>query len=213
VHYPRMPKEDSHAHEAWKEQVGKELSALGEKAILVGHSFGASTLLKYLSEERVNKPISGALLIAPPYWGAENWQAEGFALHENVASRLPRALPLFFYHSRDDEVVPFAHLELYRQKLPEATVRVLDGRGHQLGDDLFEVARDIQGLDAQESDFPTGIGKPARRALLGAGYSSLEQLTGVSEGELKKLHGMGPKALGVLREALRARGLSFADGR
>jgi hypothetical protein len=69
--------------------------------------------------------------------------------------------------------------------------------------------------DPQESDFPHGIGAPARRALArralaGAGYLRLEQLTTVTERDLKKLHGMGPKALGVLREALAARGLSFA---
>lgn len=62
-----------------------------------------------------------------------------------------------------------------------------------------------------ESDFPAGIGSPARRALAGAGYTWLEQLTKVSEAELRKLHGMGPKALGLLRSALAARGQSFAD--
>jgi pimeloyl-ACP methyl ester carboxylesterase len=51
---------------------------------------------------------------------------------------------VFFYHSRDDEVVPFEHLALYQAKLPKATVREFDGRGHQFGDDLSEVARDIR---------------------------------------------------------------------
>ena len=64
--------------------------------------------------------------------------------------------------------------------------------------------------DRQESDFPKGIGAPAGRALAGAGYSRLEQLTSVTERDLKKLHGMGPKAIGILRQALAARGLSFA---
>lgn len=40
------------------------------------------------------------------------------------------------------------------------------------------------------------------RALYGAGYTRLEQLTQVSEAELGKLHGMGPKALSILKEAL-----------
>lgn len=61
--------------------------------------------------------------------------------------------------------------------------------------------------------FPKGIGKPATRALEAAGYSSLEQLTKVSEKELLKLHGMGPKALRVLREALAERELAFASDR
>ena len=63
------------------------------------------------------------------------------------------------------------------------------------------------------TDFPTGLSKPAQRALAGAGYVRLEQLVAVREAELLKLHGMGPKAIGLLRSALQARGLSFADER
>lgn len=65
---------------------------------------------------------------------------------------------------------------------------------------------------ASESDLPRKIGSPARQALAAAGYLRLEQLAGVSERELLKLHGMGPKAIGILREALAERGLSFAEG-
>ena len=53
-----------------------------------------------------------------------------------------------------------------------------------------------------ETGFPKGIGAPATRALLGAGYTDLRQLAGVPAAELKRLHGMGPKALRVLQEAL-----------
>lgn len=60
----------------------------------------------------------------------------------------------------------------------------------------------------QEHDFPK-TSQPALRALNNAGYTKLEQLTNVSEKELAKLHGMGPKALGILKEALKAKGLAF----
>ena len=60
-----------------------------------------------------------------------------------------------------------------------------------------------------ESDLPRAIGAPARRALAGAGITRLEQLTGWTETELLRLHGMGPKAVSALREALAARGLAF----
>lgn len=65
-------------------------------------------------------------------------------------------------------------------------------------------------IQTPKTEFPTAIGKPAGRALEGAGYSSLKQLTGVAEAELGKLHGMGPKALGILRETLKGQGMSFA---
>ncbi|MGM0835409.1 MAG: DNA-binding protein [Bacillota bacterium] len=60
-----------------------------------------------------------------------------------------------------------------------------------------------------ENGFPKGIGKPATRALVAAGYTHFEQLTAIREKELLKLHGVGPKAVGILRGALEEKGLSF----
>jgi hypothetical protein len=60
------------------------------------------------------------------------------------------------------------------------------------------------------TDFPNGIGAPATRALLAAGYTKLDELADVPEAELKKLHGgMGPKALRVLQDALGETGRSL----
>jgi hypothetical protein len=66
-------------------------------------------------------------------------------------------------------------------------------------------------MTQQESDLPIELAAPARRALVGAGYLRLDQLTKLSEAEIKQLHGVGPNALKQLRRALDARGLSFAD--
>jgi predicted alpha/beta hydrolase family esterase len=143
VRYPKMP--ESPEYEAWKEQIARDRAALDSDVILVGHSLGASVLLKYLTEEKVEKPVTGLFLVAPPYWGAEDWEVSEYTLQDGFASRLPRELPVFLYHSRDDDVVPFAHLAMYTDKLAQATVHEFDGRGHQFNDDLSEVARDIRG--------------------------------------------------------------------
>jgi hypothetical protein len=63
----------------------------------------------------------------------------------------------------------------------------------------------------QQDDFPEGLSKPARRALAGAGYVRLEQLAEVTEDEVSRLHGMGPRGLEQIRRALDSRGLSFVD--
>ena len=68
-------------------------------------------------------------------------------------------------------------------------------------------------MTQQESDLPAGLSAPALRALNGAGYVRLKQLTRVSEAELKKLHGMGPRGIDLLRGALEKKGLSFAAGK
>jgi uncharacterized protein len=146
VRCPLMPGEDRPEYEAWKNRIAKEITALDGEVVLVGHSLGASILLKYLSEEKVGKPVAGVFLIAPPYWGAEDWEVDEYELRKDFASRLPKALPVFFYHSRDDEWVPFAHLALYKEKLPQAIIHQFDGRGHQFNNNLSEVAWDIKRL-------------------------------------------------------------------
>ena len=61
-----------------------------------------------------------------------------------------------------------------------------------------------------ERDLPRGIGAPATRALIGAGYTSLDQLAGASAKELAALHGFGPKALRIIRETLEEQGQSLS---
>ncbi|WP_266082364.1 RBBP9/YdeN family alpha/beta hydrolase [Haladaptatus caseinilyticus] len=144
VRFPRMPNEARPTYTEWKHQIDEELAAVTGEVVLVGHSLGGSVLLKYLSEEGVRSTIVGVYLIAAPYWGVEDWQSSELELHRDVASELASGLPVFLYHSRDDEWVPFSHLEVYRELLPQATVREFDGRGHQFDNDLSSVARDIK---------------------------------------------------------------------
>lgn len=61
-----------------------------------------------------------------------------------------------------------------------------------------------------KSDIPK-LSAPANRALEAAGYTQLKQLTKTTEADLMKLHGMGPKAMGMLKEAMQAKGLAFKE--
>ena len=51
------------------------------------------------------------------------------------------------------------------------------------------------------------IGAPATRALARIGVTKLDQLVKHSEGELAALHGLGPKAMKILKTELATRGL------
>lgn len=66
--------------------------------------------------------------------------------------------------------------------------------------------------DDLESDLPQKLSAPARRALLAAGCTRLDQVAKLSEAEVRRMHGIGPNALDQLRRALTAKGLSFASG-
>jgi predicted flap endonuclease-1-like 5' DNA nuclease len=55
------------------------------------------------------------------------------------------------------------------------------------------------------------VGAPASRALAQAGYTQLGQLAAASRAGLDELHGVGPKALRIIQDALDEHGLSLAD--
>ena len=63
-------------------------------------------------------------------------------------------------------------------------------------------------LNSQVSDIPK-IGAPAQRALAAAGVKQLKDLTKFSEQEVGLWHGIGPNALGKLRQAMAEKGFSF----
>lgn len=144
VRYPKMPNEADPDYEIWKDVIAGELAAMGSGAILVGHSIGASVAIRAVVDGGIGQSLAGVFLLAAPFWyDHEFWRWDEVKLPSDAAERIPDGMPVFLYHGRQDEVVPFSHAEMYSQALPQAAVRRLDGRNHQLDDDLTEVAQDI----------------------------------------------------------------------
>lgn len=52
-------------------------------------------------------------------------------------------------------------------------------------------------------NFPKEIGSPATRALLIARITTLDQVSNLTDKELLALHGVGPKAIRILREHIK----------
>lgn len=140
---PRMPRPEHPQYWTWARRID-ELIRSTRGPILVGHSFGASILLKYLAETVYRPALAGLFLVATPFWGPDFPE---FALPPDFGARLRDVSPICLYHSRDDTEIPVDHLERYRRVLPHATVRVLDDRGHEFNQAQFpELAADIRGL-------------------------------------------------------------------
>jgi pimeloyl-ACP methyl ester carboxylesterase len=145
VHYPLLGNEPAPDF-GRKKQIAEQISLINSEIILVAHSLGASMLLKYLSENSVQKKIAGIFLIATPFWsGDEDWK-QPLKLQKGFADHLPQGVPIFLYHSKDDEEAPFDHLAIYARHLPQATVREIAHGGHQLNNDMSLVTRDIKSL-------------------------------------------------------------------
>ncbi len=146
MRYPRMPHEDDAHYAEWRQQIEHELAGMPGPVVVAGHSVGASVLMKWLSERQHERPIAGAFLLACPFWGGDGWRYEGYEeleLQPGCAARLPAEMPIYVYHCRDDEVVPFDHLALWKREFPQAVVRVCDKGGHQFNNDVSAMAQDI----------------------------------------------------------------------
>lgn len=147
VRYPQMPDEEDIDYPTWKRIILGHAQDIGESAILAGHSIGASVIIKLLTEPERKPLIAGAFCASAPFWyDHEFWHWDEAALTADAAQHYPQNTPLFLYHGQDDEFVPTNHVDMYARALPNAIVRRLPGRNHQLNDDLREIARDIAAL-------------------------------------------------------------------
>lgn len=145
VLFPYMPDPEEPAYQTWKKTLAHALTEASDGVILVGHSLGASVILKFLSETSHPPRIAGIFLIATPYWTHKpDWDASEYILQPNFARLLPPVEPIIFYHSKDDEVVPYSHVLKYAAKLPNARVRTFQQQGHLYRKGIPELIEDIK---------------------------------------------------------------------
>ena len=149
IHYPRMPSEDDPRYAPWKTALERVFGTLQDGAILVGHSVGGTILVKLLAEQSSARGFGAIFLIAAPFVGDGGWSADELQVPPDLGARLPKGVPIHFYHGLEDEVAPPSHIELYARAVPQAHVHRLQGRDHQLNNDLREVAAAILSLETR----------------------------------------------------------------
>jgi pimeloyl-ACP methyl ester carboxylesterase len=148
IHYSPMPNEADPSYVRWKAAIAAELDRLGDGAIVVGHSIGGAILIHALADKMPARRLAGIFLVAAPFIGPGGWPSDEIPALPEMGRRLPPDTPVFLYHGTADATAPIAHLDLYSRAIPQARLRRLDGRDHQLNDDLREVAADIRALPA-----------------------------------------------------------------
>ena len=148
VRYPRMPNEADPTYAEWKAALNREFAGLDDGAIFIGHSIGGTILIRTIADDPPKQTIGGIFLIAAPFVGDGGWPSEDIDPLSDVGAKLPEAAPIFLYHGNKDETAPFGHVDLYAKAIPQAVVRRLSGRDHQLNNDMAGVAADIQRVRA-----------------------------------------------------------------
>ena len=148
IRYPLVPNEADPTYADWRTALEKEFDRLDEDAIVIGHSLGGAILIRALAECRLKSALTAVILIAAPFVGEGGWKSENTELRQDIAARLPVGVPVLLFHGTKDEVAPVEHVDLYAETIPRALVRRLNGRDHQLNNDLSVVANDIRCLSA-----------------------------------------------------------------
>ena len=152
VRYPRMPDEDDPSFDTRGTAIRCEVAALPDRAVVIGHSVGATLLVRALVDQPLLQYLGAIVLLSAPYVGAGGWRAEEFELPRDRGARLPQGPQVHVIHGLDDETVPPSHAALYARVIPQAQLHLLPRRNHQLNDDLGEVARLIALLPQRDAD-------------------------------------------------------------
>lgn len=143
VRYPRMPNEGDPSYARWSKAIRREIAALDDDAVLVGHSVGGTIAMNALAEQPPARRPGLIVLIAAPFVGVGGWPGDEFELPSDLGARLPQGVRVLVFHGLEDETAPPSHAELYAHAIPQAEVHRLPDRDHQLNNDLSEVAREI----------------------------------------------------------------------
>ena len=146
INYPVIANPEAPTYEMWKKLFDTQFKLIKEPLILVGHSLGGSMLLKYLSEENSTIQIDALFLVDTPFWGEADWNIEDFVLQENHAFKLSKIKHVYLYHSIQDPIVPFEHVNIYKKTFPASTVRVIQGSDHTFANGLRELVNDIKSV-------------------------------------------------------------------
>jgi len=148
---PRMPNGTNAQYTEWSIWFGKIVDLLEDDIILVGHSLGGIFLAKYLSENQLSKSIRALFLVAAPFNDEGMDESLGSFRINDSPSRLDQQVGnIFLYYSKDDEVVPFTHANLYKEALSKAIVKSFEDRGHFKQAEFPEIVEDIKNLSNED---------------------------------------------------------------
>jgi predicted alpha/beta hydrolase family esterase len=146
IRYPRMPEDDDPSVATWIPAIRRELASIEAGAVLVGHSIGGTLLVHALESEPLDRPLDAIVLLAAPFVGKGGWEGNEFEITRETGGRLPPGVPVHVFFGLEDDTVPRSHADLWAWAIPQAQLRPLAGRDHQLGNDLADVAKVIRAL-------------------------------------------------------------------
>lgn len=148
IYAPQMPNKQNAQYSEWKIYFEKIMNSLDKnrEVFLIGYSLGAIFLVKFLSENKANLKIPKIFLLGTPFdnSGMGRELLYSFIRKGSLSNLAKQVGKIFFYHSKDDFIVPFEHLSKYKKHLPLANYREYTNRGHFKQEKIPDLIRDIK---------------------------------------------------------------------
>ena len=150
---PHMPHPEEPTIKDWVSQLASAADEINEESILIGHSIGTQTILRFL--EQSNQKIKASFLVAPFFeLDLEDEDDESRAvtkpwLETPIDFKKVKGSCPYFYSmfSDDDGYVPLTNVELFKERINSETL-VLHNRAHfEIFQDLPELLVAIQKLN------------------------------------------------------------------
>jgi predicted alpha/beta hydrolase family esterase len=151
VFLPNMLNSYNAKYSEWKIWFERLMLFCNKEVILIGTSLGGLFLIKYLSENRLNKKIKGLFMVAAPFGDSERHQKytlANFSFKRNNFEKLTKQCKnIYFYHSKDDDNVPIVDFEKYKKYFNDsAKFYEFKNRGHFSIKKFPEIIKDIKNL-------------------------------------------------------------------
>lgn len=114
----------------WKIIFEKYQKYFQANSLFIWHSLWGIFLLKYFSDFPENNNAFSFFLVWTPLTSSSEEVLGNFSLEEQKLQFFPNQEKIFFYHSKDDEVVEFSDFEEYKKVFPQAHFRAFENYGH-----------------------------------------------------------------------------------
>lgn len=136
-HYPR---EKGQVYELWVEPFIESLNEIDdhEPVTLIGHSFGGTVIMKYLTENQVTQKIKQVILIGSPLFGCDDkFSDKDNELRDNAQSYIN--VPITHIQSVDNNRVDIKHQACWQQRFPQMNIITKQSGQHEFHDGIDEL--------------------------------------------------------------------------
>jgi len=128
----QMPNKINAKYEEWKIYFHRYLEILGDDIVLLGHSLGATFLVKFLAEETIKNTISRVILVAAPFGEKKPGPSLGDFIFESSTNfeAINSDFKMTLFTSNNDKLITKDDVVKYQKVIKNLEVKTLPDRGH-----------------------------------------------------------------------------------